>query len=75
MTIIKVRKTKAHVVGKKLKKLRTDRHLSLQQVATGTGLSVSALSCYESGTRSPSAVSAFRICEFFCVPWKDVFGG
>lgn len=74
MRIFIVRPTKAEVVGKRLKDIRVKRHLSLQQVSTATGISVTALSLYENGKRYPNNVSLYRLTEFYVVPREKIVG-
>ena len=49
--------------GERLRNLRMDRGLSLQQLAGRIGLTKSTVSFYESGERMPSYDVLFEICR------------
>lgn len=52
-------------LGKELKNIRTNRHISQQYVADRMGLSRSAISCYEVGKRQMNIDDLFKICEIY----------
>ncbi|MEE1504649.1 MAG: helix-turn-helix transcriptional regulator [Acutalibacteraceae bacterium] len=74
MRIFIVKPTKKEIVGQRLKDARIKRHLTIQQVANATGISASAISCYENGKRYPTNVSLFRLSEYYVIPRKDIVG-
>lgn len=49
----------------RIKDLRTERHLTQQDVADGTSISRSVLSQYEAGTVDPTASVLSRLAEYF----------
>jgi len=52
--------------GSRLKDLRRRRHLSQQQVADVVGVSVTLISAYENGNRSPSIGNLILLADLFC---------
>lgn len=58
----------------RLKELRKDRKLTLQQVSKETGVSVASLSSYENGNRNPKIETWQRLAEFFEVPVEYLQG-
>jgi len=56
------------------KNLRIENDYTMQQVAEGTGLTVSAISRYESGKREPSASVLFMFCKFYGVTADYLLG-
>ena len=58
----------------RLHKLRTNKGLSLTQVAKDTGLSLASISSYESGRRYPSKKVGAKLVEYFGIEWDDLFG-
>ena len=51
----------------RIKDLRTERHLTQQDVADGTSISRSVLSQYETGTVDPTASVISRLADYFQV--------
>lgn len=51
----------------RLKELRKDRKLTLQQVSKETGVSVASLSSYENGNRNPKIETWQRLADYFGV--------
>lgn len=51
----------------RIKDLRTERHLTQQDVADGTSISRSVLSQYEAGTVDPTASVISRLADYFQV--------
>jgi transcriptional regulator with XRE-family HTH domain len=60
-------------LGQSLKGIRRSKRLTLQQVASATGLSKSFVSQVESGTASPSIASLKRIADALSVPLGALF--
>lgn len=61
-------------VGPRLKRVRTQRDVTLTQLATATGISKSTLSRLESGQRRPSLELLLPIAEAFRVPLDELVG-
>jgi len=61
----------AKEIGKKLKELRGERRIS--EVAEALGISPSALSMYETGTRIPRDVIKIKIANYYGVNISDIF--
>lgn len=60
-------------MGKKIKAYREACNLTQQQVANAAGVTVGAVSQWENGRCSPSAVALLRIAKLFgCDPEKLV---
>ncbi|MFQ6090553.1 MAG: helix-turn-helix domain-containing protein [Candidatus Bipolaricaulia bacterium] len=59
-------------LGRKLRALRRQRGLTLEEVSAHCGLSVSFLSQVERGISSPSIVSLHSICRVLGVPISEV---
>ena len=64
-------KMDAKEIGKKLKELRGER--KLHEVAEALGISPSALSMYETGTRIPRDVIKIKIANYYGVNISDIF--
>ena len=60
--------------GIRLKKLRTSRHLTQQNLAQRLGLTKSVISAYETDTRSPSYETLVRIAAMFNVSSDYLLG-
>lgn len=60
-------------IGGRIKELRHTRRLTLQSLATATGLSSSMLSLVERGKASPSLGTLLRICSALDVQMSDLF--
>jgi len=61
-------------VGPRLKAVRTQRDVTLTQLAAATGISKSTLSRLESGQRKPSLELLLPIAEAFRVPLDELVG-
>ena len=61
----------AKEIGKKLKELRGARRIN--EVAEALGISPSALSMYETGTRIPRDVIKIKIANYYGVNISDIF--
>lgn len=59
-------------VGGRLKRLRTDRQMSLTAVATSTGISKSTLSRLETGQRRPTLELLLALSHTYQVPLDDL---
>ncbi|MBZ0139339.1 MAG: XRE family transcriptional regulator [Pseudorhodoplanes sp.] len=68
-------RTSSDALGLRLRQLRISRRLSLQQVASLTGVSKSMLSKIELGQASPTATVLGRIAEGFGVSISHLLGG
>jgi transcriptional regulator with XRE-family HTH domain len=62
----------AHMLGARLKRLRLNRRLTLQEVATSADLSYSFLSMLERGQADVSIARAHRLAAFFGVPLSEL---
>ena len=60
--------------GEKLKKLRIDRHLSLETVSKALGIGKSTLSEYENDITRPSLDNFFCIVEFYHINENYFYG-
>ncbi len=56
------------IFSERLKKIRTGANLTQQQFANEIGISVAALSYYETGKRVPDIIFLFKVSEYFCIP-------
>jgi transcriptional regulator with XRE-family HTH domain len=61
-------------VGPRLKRLRTERGLTLTDVAAATGISKSTLSRLETGQRRPSLELLLPLAQAYRVPLDDLVG-
>ena len=61
-------------MGEKLKSLRIEKKLTQKQVADRIGLAISAVSSYESGTRSPSYDVLAKLARIFHVSTDYLLG-
>ena len=61
-------------MGDKLRSLRTSKKLSQKQVSERLGISVSALSEYELGTKSPSYKNLARLARLYHVSCDYLIG-
>lgn len=59
--------------GIKMRKLRLERNLRIQDVANATGVNRTTYNLYELGERRPCDRNKQKICEFFNVPIATVF--
>lgn len=58
-------------IGKKLRELRKEK--SMQEVAKANGISVSALSMYESGQRIPRDEVKIRLAKYYRTKIEKLF--
>ena len=63
------------VFTERLKELRKEKGLTLDQLEIATGLSRSAISDYENGKRTPSASVIITLARFFEVTTDYLLGG
>ena len=61
-------------MGQRLKSLRKQNRLTQRQVATRTGLAVSAISSYESGSRYPSYQTLVKLASMYHVTCDYLIG-
>ncbi len=57
----------------KLKVMRKQRNLTVEEVAKAVGITQPALSMIENGHRNPSMNVAFKLANFFGVSIEDLF--
>ncbi len=62
------------VFTERLKDLRKEKGLTLEQLEIATGLSRSAISCWEKGTRIPNAKAIITLARFFEVTTDYLLG-
>lgn len=62
------------VLGERLRRLRQERRLSLEETARRLGISWSALAMYERGERVPSLERLHALAEFFAVSTDYLLG-
>lgn len=60
-------------MAKKLKKLRLEHNLTLDELSAKTGLTVSALSYYESAKRVPSDENKCNIAKAYGMKVGEIF--
>lgn len=60
-------------IGKKLKALREDRSLTLDDVAKDLELTRQAIYNYESGTRIPRDEIKIKLCQYYGVGVEEIF--
>ena len=63
-----------HIFTERLKELRNEKELSQDELAKQTGLSRSAISAWESGTRVPAATAVVALAKFFGVSADYLLG-
>lgn len=68
------RPPKIDPIGNRLRKLRRERSMTLSEAATGTGLSVSFLSCLERGQAHASVAALQRLAVFYKTNVLSFFG-
>lgn len=61
------------MVGEKLKKLRIERALTINQVADMTGITVRSLSAYERGERIPSDERKYLLSNLYKKSIQEIF--
>lgn len=61
-------------MGNRLKSLRTNKHMTQEQVADRIGLAISAVSAYESGSRYPSYDVLLKLARIFHVSTDYLLG-
>lgn len=61
----------------RLRTLRSERGLTLRQISSGTGLSVSTLHAVEKQQREVTLTTAFKLAHFYGMPvaeiWRPLF--
>lgn len=62
------------IIADRLKELRNEKELSQDELAKQTGLSRSAISAWESGTRVPAATTIIVLAKFFGVSSDYLLG-
>lgn len=62
------------IIADRLKELRNEKELSQDELAKQTGLSRSAISAWESGTRVPAATAVVALAKFFGVSADYLLG-
>jgi DNA-binding transcriptional MerR regulator/quercetin dioxygenase-like cupin family protein len=67
--------TSVATIGKRLRKLRRERSMTLSEAAKGTDLSVSFLSCLERGQAHASVTALQRLAVFYRTNVLSFFGG
>ena len=60
-------------ISKKLKLLRETHNLTQEELASKLKLSRSAISNYESGTRTPDIETLYSICNFYNITLDSFF--
>lgn len=60
--------------GSRIKKLRTEKHISQSKLASELGISTNAVSQYETDKRFPDQKCIIKICLFFGVSSDYLFG-
>lgn len=60
-------------IGNKLKALRTEKALTMDEEAKALGISTSAVGMYENGERIPRDEIKIRFAEFFMVTVESIF--
>ncbi|WP_197068257.1 helix-turn-helix domain-containing protein [Candidatus Soleaferrea massiliensis] len=60
------------MIGKRLRQLRREHHLSQKQLADELGTSASSIGMYEQGRREPDHGKLAKLCRYFNVP-SDYF--
>ncbi|MGH9087352.1 MAG: helix-turn-helix domain-containing protein [Acidimicrobiales bacterium] len=68
------RRTGDEALGRRLRRLRGDRGLSVVEVMDACTLPTSALGAYERGDRVVPAERLTRLCAYYGVPVADVLG-
>lgn len=63
-----------YIFSDRLKKIRISAKLTQQQFANEIGISVAALSYYETGKRVPDIIFLRKISEYFCIPVNYFLG-
>lgn len=61
-------------MANRIKELRKQRKITLQQLSEQTGISVSSLSAYENNRRSPKIENWIKLADFFNVPVSYIQG-
>ncbi|PYI69767.1 XRE family transcriptional regulator [Arthrobacter livingstonensis] len=61
-------------VGPRLRALRTERNLTLEEVSTASGVSISTLSRLESGQRKPNLEILLPLARLYGVPLDNLVG-
>lgn len=61
-------------MGTRLKELRMERNLRLKDVAEAVGVTLNAISMYESNVREPNIDIIKKLCKFFNVTSDYLIG-
>lgn len=61
-------------MGARLKELRLERNLRLKDVAEAVGVTLNAISMYESNTREPNIDIIKKLCKFYNVSADYLLG-
>lgn len=61
-------------VGKRFRKLRKEKNLTLAEVGEAVGVTATAISCYENETRSPSYDMIKKLANFYGTTPDWIFG-
>ena len=64
----------AETLKERIKELRVERGLSQEELAKQTGLSRSAISAWENGTRVPAVTAVAVLAEFFGASTDSLLG-
>ena len=59
----------------RIRRMRTERHMSEQQLADAAGVSQRAIYSYESGVQCPRMSSIIGLREAFGCTWGDLLDG
>jgi transcriptional regulator with XRE-family HTH domain len=62
-------------IGHRIKELMESRGLIQKDFARKIGVSVQAVSAWETGVRNPNATQRQKLCEFFGISEPELFGG
>jgi transcriptional regulator with XRE-family HTH domain len=60
-------------IAVRLKALRLENHLTLEQVGEAIGVSKQAVSAYESGLSIPNDENKIKIAQLYGKPIQDIF--
>lgn len=60
-------------IGEKIKSLRENKGLTMEEEAKDLGISTSAIAMYETGKRIPRDEIKIRFAEYFLVPVESIF--
>lgn len=60
-------------IGRRLQKLRKKKHLTVEEVAADTGISISSLNKYEIGDRRPRDENKAVLAKYYGVSERALF--